>query len=87
MDGQPTALEVTWYIVKAVRGAVFREVQMSDSTAKQKVLEAIEKLPADATVEDAIEQLVLLAKIQEGLAQLDAGQGVEHSEAKRRLLR
>ena len=60
---------------------------MSDSTAKQKVLEAIEKLPADATVEDAIEQLVLLAKIEEGLAQIDAGQGVEHSEAKRRLLR
>ena len=76
-----------WYIVKALRGAVSREGQMSDSTAKQKVLEAIEKLPADATVEDAIEQLVLLAKIQKGLAQLDAGQGVEHSEAKRRLLR
>ena len=76
-----------WYIVKALRGAVSREGQMPDSTAKQKVLEAIEKLPADATVEDAIEQLVLLAKIEEGLAQLDAGQGVEHSEAKRRLLR
>jgi predicted transcriptional regulator len=60
---------------------------MSSSTAKQKVLEAIERLPADATVEDAIERLVLLAKIEQGLAQLDAGQGVEHSEAKRRLLR
>jgi predicted transcriptional regulator len=60
---------------------------MSGTTAKQKVLEAMEKLPADATVEDAIEQLVLLAKIEQGLAQLDAGQGVEHSEVKRRLLR
>ena len=60
---------------------------MSDGSAKQKVLEAIEKLPADATVEDAIEQLVLLAKIEQGLTQLDAGQGVEHSGAKRRLLR
>jgi predicted transcriptional regulator len=60
---------------------------MSGSTPKQKVLEVIERLPADATVEDAIEQLVLLAKIEQGLAQLDAGQGVEHSEAKRRLLR
>jgi predicted transcriptional regulator len=60
---------------------------MSDSTAKQKVLEAIERLPADATVEDAIERLVLLAKIEQGLGQLDAGQGVEHSEVKRRLLR
>jgi len=56
-------------------------------SAKQKVLEAIEKLPADATLEDAIERLVLLAKIERGLAELDAGQGVEHSEAKRRLIR
>ncbi len=60
---------------------------MPDSTAKQKVLEAIERLPADATVEDAIERLVLLAKIEQGLGQLDAGQRVEHSEVKRRLLR
>ena len=60
---------------------------MSDSTVKQKVLDAIEKLPADATLEDAIERLVLMAKIERGLAELDAGQGVEHSEAKRRLLR
>ena len=60
---------------------------MSDNAAKQKVLEAMEKLPADATVEDAIERLVVLAKTEQGLAQLDAGQEVEHSEANRRLLR
>lgn len=60
---------------------------MSGGTAKQKVLEAIEGLPADASLEDAIERLVLLAKIERGLAELDAGQGIEHSEAKRRLLR
>lgn len=59
---------------------------MSGSIAKQKVLEAIEKLPADATLEDAIEQLVLLAKIERGVAELDAGKGVDHTEAKRRLL-
>lgn len=33
-------------------------------SAKQKALEAIEQLPADATAEDAIERLVLLAKIE-----------------------
>lgn len=60
---------------------------MPGATTKQKVLEAIEKLPADATLEDAIERLVLLAKIERGLAELDAGHGVEHTEAKRRLLR
>jgi len=41
---------------------------MSGSTAKQKILEAMEKLPPDATVEDGIERLVLLAKIERGLA-------------------
>jgi predicted transcriptional regulator len=60
---------------------------MSDGSAKQRVLEAIEKLPADATLEDAIEHLVFLAKIERGLAELDAGQGIDHAEAKRRLLR
>ena len=60
---------------------------MSGSTAKQKVLEAIEKLPADATLEDAIERLVFLAKIERGLAELDARKGVDHAEAKRRLPR
>jgi hypothetical protein len=64
-----------------------QEVSMSGTTAKQKVLEAIEKLPADATLEDAIERLVLLAKIERGSAELDAGKGIDHAEATRRLLR
>ena len=58
---------------------------MSDGSVEQKVLEAIAKLPADATLEDAIERLVL-AKIERGLAELDAGQGIDHGEVKRRLL-
>jgi predicted transcriptional regulator len=64
-----------------------KEAPMSAGSPKQKVLEVIEKLPADATLEDAIERLVLLAKTERGLAELDAGQGVDHAEAKRRLLR
>ena len=60
---------------------------MSARSAKQRVLEVIAKLPADATLEDAIERLVFLAKIERGLAELDAGQGIDHAEAKRRLLR
>jgi len=63
------------------------EASMSAGSAKQKVLEAIERLPADASLEDAIERLVLLAKTERGLAELDAGQGIDHAEAKRRLLR
>jgi hypothetical protein len=64
-----------------------KEEPMSAGNAKRKVLEVIEKLPADATLVDAIERLVLLAKTERGLAELDAGQGADHADAKRRLLR
>ncbi len=49
------------------------------------MIEVIRELPADATVDDAIERLVFLAKIEEGLAQLDQGKGIQHDEVKRRL--
>jgi len=62
-------------------------VAMSLSTVKERILEAIEKLPPDASVEDAIERLVFLAKIKRGIGELDAGKGVPHSQAKQRLLR
>lgn len=55
--------------------------------AKKKVLAAVEKLPPDATIEDAIERLVLLAKVERGLAEIDDGKGIPHREARRRLLR
>lgn len=60
---------------------------MSPSTVKERILEALEKLPPDASVEDAIERLVFLAKIERGIGELDAGKGISHSEAKQRLLR
>jgi len=63
------------------------EEPMSAGSAKRKLLEVIKKLSADAPLEDAIERLVLLAKTERGLAEHDAGQGVDHAEAKRRLLR
>ena len=55
------------------------------ASTKQKVLEAIEGLPPDATVEDAIERLIFLAKIERGLAELDAGDAIPHTEAKQQL--
>ena len=53
-------------------------------TTKERIIAALEDLPADASFDDAIERLVFLAKIEEGLAQLDAGQGIPHEEVKRR---
>ena len=51
---------------------------MVDSTLKQRILSAVEQLPPDATLEDVIERLCFLAKIDRGLAQADAGQLIPH---------
>lgn len=58
---------------------------MAEPTVRERILQALEDLPSDATFDDAIERLVFLAKIDAGLAELDAGKGVPHDEAKRRL--
>ena len=54
---------------------------------KDAMLKAIQELPDDATVADAMERLYLLEKIERGIAQADAGQTVSHEEARRRLAR
>jgi hypothetical protein len=54
------------------------------ATPKERILKALNDLPADATFDDAIECLVFLARIDEGLAQLDAAEGVPHQEVGRR---
>ena len=58
---------------------------MAESNVKERVIEAVRELPDDATVEDAMERLYVLAKIQKGLEQAEAGQTVSHEEAKRRI--
>jgi predicted transcriptional regulator len=58
---------------------------MPAANSRDRIIEALRELPADATVDDAIERLVFLAKIEAGLAELDRGEGVPHEEAKRRL--
>ena len=58
---------------------------MPHRITRERMIEAIRELPEDASVDDAIERLVFLAKIEEGLAQLDRGEGIPHDEVKRRL--
>ena len=60
---------------------------MSEATAKQKVLEAVKALPEDATVEDAIERLYFLAKVERGLEDARAARTVSHEEVRRRFLK
>ena len=49
------------------------------------LIEMIRKMPDDASVTDDMAELYVRRKVEEGLSQLDAGKGVQHEEAKRRL--
>jgi predicted transcriptional regulator len=59
---------------------------MPSETVKQRAIEALQTLPDDATIDDAIERLCFIAKIEEGLRQSDAGQLTDHEEVKKRFL-
>ena len=52
---------------------------------KELVLRAVKDLPDNALVEDAMERLLLLAKIERGIEQSDAGETISHDEVKQRL--
>lgn len=57
---------------------------MSTETTKDRVLDAVNKLPPDATIEQAMERLYFIAKVEEGLRQAHAGQVIDHEDVKRR---
>ena len=54
-------------------------------TTRDRVLEVIQRLPSDTSVEEAMEQLYFLADIEAGLGQVEQGQVLSHEEARRRL--
>jgi len=47
-------------------------------TTKEKVLSVINSLGEDATLDDVIDRLYLLRKIELGIAQADAGDLIDH---------
>lgn len=56
-------------------------------TFKEKVIQAVQNLPEDASIEDAMERLLFLGKIEKGLHQADTGQTVSHAQVKERMLK
>ena len=54
-------------------------------TIREKVIQAVQDLPDDASVEDAMERLLLLAKIERGIQQADSGETITHTEVKERM--
>ena len=68
-----------------------RRTQLGDGTMnvvetitdKQRAIDALRALPDHATLEDAIERLCFIAKIEQGLRQSDAGELVSQDEVKK----
>jgi len=54
-------------------------------TAKQAVLEAVHRLPEEATFRDIAEEVAFLAAIREGEEDLANGRVLSNEEVKRRL--
>jgi hypothetical protein len=54
---------------------------------KDKIVETVQSLPEDATVEDAMERLLFLAKLERGIRESESGPTVPHDEIKRRFLK
>ncbi len=49
------------------------------------IIEMIRTMPDDATADDVMAALFVRQKIEIGLRQLDAGEGIPHEEAMKRL--
>ena len=79
----PMILERTSSVAAAVSDGRIRNME---ATEKQRAIEALVTLPEHATMEDAIERLCFIAKIEKGLSQSDAGQLVSHDEVKKQFL-
>lgn len=55
-------------------------------TTKRKILDVIQRMPEDATIDDAIERLNLLKGVAEGLRDVEEGRVRDHDEVFEELL-
>jgi predicted transcriptional regulator len=54
-------------------------------TTKEKLIKAVEELPDDVSIEDVMERLLFLAKVEKGIEQADKGQTVSHDDVKEKM--
>ena len=59
--------------------------RMPSTITKGQIVKAVSDLPDDATLDDAIERLLFLSKIEQGLEQARRGETISHEEVRRRL--
>ncbi len=49
------------------------------------MIHALQELPDEASIEDAMERLLFLSKVERGLYQADAGNTISHAQVKERM--
>ena len=54
-------------------------------TVKEQIQKALERVPDDTTVEDALERLYVILRVEEGLRQAERGEVVPDAEVQRLL--
>jgi predicted transcriptional regulator len=59
---------------------------MTMETTKQRAINALSTLPDDATIEDAIERLCFIAKVEQGMRDSEAGHLISHEEIREQFL-
>jgi predicted transcriptional regulator len=52
---------------------------------KQQILKALQGLPEDAGVEDALDRLYLFYKVEKGVGQADRGELISHDDVRKRI--
>ncbi len=52
---------------------------------KEMVIDAVRELPEEATIQDILEQIQILAALQQSAQAADAGQVIPHEEVKKRI--
>jgi len=52
---------------------------------KEIVIDAVRELPEEATLEDILEQIKILAALQQSAQAADAGQVIPHEEVKKKV--
>jgi DNA polymerase elongation subunit (family B) len=57
------------------------------TSVKEKIVKVVKDLPEKTSIDEAMDKLYLLSKIEKGIAQADNGQTVSHVQAKRRMKR
>lgn len=49
---------------------------------REKVIDTVKELPQDFDLEELIERLIFIEKIEQGLKQLEEGKTVDHAQVK-----